>query len=806
VLDDSFVTPQEIASLLDIEWEGQIGELVDHHLFSSFKQINEFPSKRSVEYDRVLDRFNTLKQKRSYALNGLSRRDQSVIDSIVAIDKQVLRKRHKRWPIPPPVPKPSEDEKTEFSLLGIEDPGFVNQWHLHNPIEHNDLNLTDVWKEGITGKDVIVALVDDGLDMNSEDLAPNYFAEGSWDFNDNNPVPSPKLSDDAHGTRCAGEIAAVKNDVCGVGVAFDAKVSGLRILSKEISDVDEATALNYEFHKNHIYSCSWGPSDDGRSAEAPEGLILKAFINGVKNGRNGKGSIFVFASGNGAGSQDNCNYDGYTNSIYTITVGSVDRMGLHPYYSEQCSAMLVTTYSSGSGSFIYTTDVGKRECTGRHGGTSAAAPIAAGVFALVLSIRPDLTWRDMQYLSLTSAIPFNKEDTDWSITAAGRPYSYKFGYGKLDAYTIIQKAKTFQNLGPQVNLTMHTITINKKIPHNDVGISSSIKVTQDDLDTVSLGRLEHVTVTVNIEHQKRGNILVDLTSPNKIVSNLGQARKFDTHQKGLSNWTFMSVKHWDENPIGEWTLQVRDTKEAKFWGVFIDWRIKFHGEQINAKDVEIAPPTPFQTKPSYADDQQPTTSNDEQTSSTQVSETTAASSTITSDSSVPIYPTWVDGTTSKTDAVSETGSVSPPSSPLSPTPSIIYAIFGTLAAVIIAIAIGAVVYFRKDIFPGSAHNKFFSRDTYEFSVLAPPNLSNNDDVSVPLRSGDKYFMTSRELFDAFGDSDVEDDGDEFGEKEIGNEHTEQYRDNIEESSSGSHDRNNIDENADLEDRDRQDEN
>ena len=131
---------------------------------------------------------------------------------------------------------------------------------------------------------------------------------------------------------------------------------GLRILSKEISDVDEATALNYEFHKNHIYSCSWGPSDDGRSAEAPEGLILKAFINGIKNGRNGKGSIFVFASGNGAGSQDNCNYDGYTNSIYTITVGSVDRMGLHPYYSEQCSAMLVTTYSSGSGSFIVSLD------------------------------------------------------------------------------------------------------------------------------------------------------------------------------------------------------------------------------------------------------------------------------------------------------------------------------------------------------------------------------------------------------------------------------------------------------------------
>lgn len=160
------------------------------------------------------------------------------------------------------------------------------------------------------------------------------------------------MQDDTHGTRCAGEIAAVKNNVCGLGIAYDSKVSGIRILSGEITEADEAAALNYEYQKNHIYSCSWGPPDLGEVAEAPEGILLDAIKNGIENGRNGTGSIYVFASGNGGANDDNCNFDGYTNSIYTITVGAVDKMGNHPYYSEKCAAQLVVTYSSGSGGYI----------------------------------------------------------------------------------------------------------------------------------------------------------------------------------------------------------------------------------------------------------------------------------------------------------------------------------------------------------------------------------------------------------------------------------------------------------------------
>lgn len=111
-------------------------------------------------------------------------------------------------------------------------------------------------------------------------------------------------------------------------------------------------ALNYGFQNVSVYSCSWGPPDNGKAMGAPSYLIQKAVLNGINNGRGGKGSIFVFASGNGGGYDDQCNFDGYTNSIYSVTVSAVDYTGQHPYYSEACAANMITAYSSGSGRYI----------------------------------------------------------------------------------------------------------------------------------------------------------------------------------------------------------------------------------------------------------------------------------------------------------------------------------------------------------------------------------------------------------------------------------------------------------------------
>ena len=67
-----------------------------------------------------------------------------------------------------------------------------------------------------------------------------------------------------------------------------------------------------------------------------------------EQGRRGLGSVFVWASGNGGRSKDHCSCDGYTNSIYTLSISSATQLGNVPWYSEACSSTLATTYSSGS--------------------------------------------------------------------------------------------------------------------------------------------------------------------------------------------------------------------------------------------------------------------------------------------------------------------------------------------------------------------------------------------------------------------------------------------------------------------------
>ena len=79
---------------------------------------------------------------------------------------------------PPPISPSDEEGGTSAALaksLGIADPEFPSQWHLVNdefPVHM--VNVTPVWEEGITGKGVLSALVDDGLDFESDDLAANF--------------------------------------------------------------------------------------------------------------------------------------------------------------------------------------------------------------------------------------------------------------------------------------------------------------------------------------------------------------------------------------------------------------------------------------------------------------------------------------------------------------------------------------------------------------------------------------------------------------------------------------------------------
>jgi len=168
--------------------------------------------------------------------------------------------------------------------------------------------------------------------------------------------------------------------------------------------------------------------------------------------------------------------------------------------------------------------------------------------------RPDLTWRDIQHLCVYSAVQVNPDDRDWELTASGRPFSYKYGFGKLDAYAYVTMARTWELVKPQVWMELPTIElaggtmVGKEMrggePIVPGGVSSSRIITQDMLEEWNFESLEHITVNVWIKHTRRGDVEVELVSPAGVRSVLATPRRLDSAETGFVGWTFMTLKHW----------------------------------------------------------------------------------------------------------------------------------------------------------------------------------------------------------------------------------------------------------------------
>jgi kexin len=756
-------SPSELATHLGLAYEGPLGALTDHHVFKAPKHDN----------DIVDDAQQELKRRRRKREAGV---ESHPLDSVYFTQKQKVKPRHwKRNVLPErgglPVTDAIKAQREVAKKLEIHDPIFEEQWHIFNvKTPGNDINVTDVWMQGFTGKGVTACVVDDGLDYDSDDLKDNFFAEGSHDYNDHADLPTPKLSDDRHGTRCAGEIAAGRNNACGVGLAYDAKISGVRILSGDITDLDEALAINYEMQKNDIYSCSWGPPDDGKTMQAPGIMINRAMVSAIQQGRGGKGSIYVFAAGNGAAADDNCNFDGYTNSIYSITVGAIDKNNQHPYYSEACSAQLVVTYSSGGGDSIHTTDVGANKCTNQHGGTSAAGPIGVGVYALLLEARPDLTWRDVQWLTVLTAVPFD-QPSDWTKTSLERMYSHQFGYGKLDAWAMIEKAKDWKLVNPQAWYWSPWLHIRKEIPEGPQGLASVFEVTADMLKDANFKRVEHITLTMNVEHQRRGDLMVQLISPTGMVSHLSTARRDDEAPYGYIDWTFMSVAHWGEPGTGNWTVIIKDVIQGNLMrGVFIDWKLRLWGESIDASKAKLLP------IPTEHDDDDHDRIDDHPAHITSVSIPSGTKPTMTAvpsdhiDRPVNQKPSQTQANEAQmaTSAATPSPSVSAaPSENFLPNPFPTFGvskrtqiwIYGALSLIIVFI-LGLGAY----LFVARRKRLRDSRDSYEFEVL--DDVEDREDTGMLGAAAGRKKRAKRggELYDAFaGESDediLSEDGDE----------------------------------------------
>jgi kexin len=311
----------------------------------------------------------------------------------------------------------------------------------------------------------------------------------------------------------------------------------------------------------------------------------------LSTGRNGLGTIYTWAAGNGGtGNVDNSNYDGQANYRGVLSICAVGDDGVKASYSERGANLWVCTPSEGRGNHAITTtdrtgapgynagitpgDYVNASYTNTFNGTSSAAPLAAGVVALVLEANALLTWRDLRIVLAQSARKNHAADTDWIVNGAGFNVNHNYGFGVIDADAAVTLAKTWVNVGAQVTLATATATPNVPIPDNNATfITDTITVAAS-----GIGRIEFVEINFNTNHTYMGDLEITLTAPSGTVSRLNEVHGCAGNACPLSGstWRFGSARHLGEAANGNWTLAVRDLGPLDT-GTFQSWQLTFYG-------------------------------------------------------------------------------------------------------------------------------------------------------------------------------------------------------------------------------------
>lgn len=452
---------------------------------------------------------------------------------------------------------------------------FPFQWHLRKTVINGraidqSANVEAAWALS-EGAGVTIAIIDDGLDIDHEEFrsAGKIVAPRDVTRRTNDPRPG---NFDNHGTACAG-VACANGAFGASGVAPKARLMPIRLASG-LGSQSEADAFVWAAQNGaDVISCSWGPTDGEwwnpndplhrQVVPLPDSTRL-AMDFAVRNGRNGKGCVILFAAGNGNESVDN---DGYASYEKVIAVAACNDMGTRSAYSDFGKAVWCAFPSNhGHPSLtpgIWTTDrtgapgynpgqTTRGDALGNYtngfGGTSSACPGVAGVAALILARNPDLRWDQVREIIKNSCDKIDAANGNYD--ANGR--SPWYGFGRVNARKAVELA-----MPPQPQPVV-IVSAKQDVPIPD------LKSAQLSVNVAEERPLKALVVWVDIEHTYRGDLVVTLKPPatsgigNIVLHNRqgGGADHLKRSYDVASTPALAAVAN--KSPKGTWTLLVED--------------------------------------------------------------------------------------------------------------------------------------------------------------------------------------------------------------------------------------------------------
>lgn len=324
------------------------------------------------------------------------------------------------------------NNETNSTLISSE-PYYYQQWYLEYDSNFYTLNSIDtnahIHSENLlntyTGDGVKIAIIDDGLDVNHEDLSGAII--NTYDVATKTADVKHSSSNTYHGTAVTGIIAARINAIGIAGIASKSQIIFLKT-KPNMSDSETIELFNKaEEFGAEIVNCSWGTYDVSPA-------VKDTIVELSNNGRDGKGTIIVFASGND--DRDMANDESAISEV--ISVGSSDKDNQRAWYSnygENLDILAPGGYDIGittlddmglNGTASIDEDYLLYDDSNSFIGTSASAPIVTGIIALMLEKNSNLTRSEVEN------ILHNTSDKIGSIIYDEKGRDNYYGFGKIN--------------------------------------------------------------------------------------------------------------------------------------------------------------------------------------------------------------------------------------------------------------------------------------------------------------------------------------------------------------------------------------
>ncbi len=346
-----------------------------------------------------------------------------------------------------------------------------------------DMNMIAAWDIRTGNPNVIIAIVDTGIDTNHTDLRPNLSDRRLWyDAYENDQTPYDEYY---HGTGVSGVTSAVGNNIAGsAGIAFSSQVMPVRVFGPYpqafTTDLILAKGLNWSWqHGASVINCSWGGG-------IPGSLVTFAIQNAVNFGRNGKGVVVFGGSGNadtnlviypasmpeviGVGGISPCYQR--KSKVSCDNIGGVQNWGAT--YGEGMEIVAPCTY-------VGTTELGGGWCICGNG-TSVSSPMAAGVAALMLSKNINLSGDSVKIIIEKYARKVG--NYSYNIQKENGLWNEEMGYGLIDARICLDNTPPGPNViydqvppiltiyPPESNVYTSPITVDAVITDN-IGLNTN---------------------------------------------------------------------------------------------------------------------------------------------------------------------------------------------------------------------------------------------------------------------------------------------------------------------------------------------